>query len=181
MKSTTSSVTVQATERYEFLDLTDDLRRAVKDSGITDGAAIAFCAHTTCALLINEWEDGAMADFRRHLTELVPHDGVYYQHDDMTVRTQNLNPDERLNGHAHVKSMLLSATSHAIPVERGRAVVRDVAAPDLLRDGRAEGPHHHLPRVRGPLDGDDDPSGQPGRSTWVPSRSGATPPCRSNR
>lgn len=119
MKSATTTVTVSAQERYAFVDLTDDLRRAIKDSGITEGAVIAFCAHTTCALLINEWEEGALADFRRHLTEVVPHDGVYYQHDDFDVRTQNLNPGERRNGHAHVKAMLLSATSHAIPVVGG--------------------------------------------------------------
>ena len=58
-------------------------------------------------------------DFRRHLTELVPHEGVYYAHDDFDLRTQNLHPDERKNGHAHVKAMLLSATSHAIPVVAG--------------------------------------------------------------
>ena len=119
MKSSTTTVTVAAQERYAFLDLTDDLKRAIKDSGVTQGAVIAFCAHTTCALLINEWEDGAQADFRRHLTQLVPDDGVYYQHDDFDIRTQNLNPDERQNGHAHVKAMLLSATSHAIPVIDG--------------------------------------------------------------
>ena len=119
MKTATTSVTVSATERYEYLDVTDEHRRAVKDSGVTEGAAIAFCAHTTCALLINEWEDGALADFRRHLTDLVPHAGVYYEHDDFDVRTQNLNEDERKNGHAHVKAMLLSATSHAIPVSGG--------------------------------------------------------------
>ena len=50
---------------------------------------------------------------------MVPHDGVYYRHDDFEVRTQNMNPDERENGHAHVKAMLLSATSHAIPVVAG--------------------------------------------------------------
>ena len=49
----------------------------------------------------------------------MPHEGVYYQHDDFEVRTQNMNPDERENGHAHVKAMLLSATSHAIPVVAG--------------------------------------------------------------
>jgi thiamine phosphate synthase YjbQ (UPF0047 family) len=54
-----------------------------------------------------------------NLTDLVPHEGVYYQHDDFEVRTQNMNPDERENGHAHVKAMLLSATSHAIPVVAG--------------------------------------------------------------
>ena len=119
MKAITTNVSVSADERYEYLDLTDDLRRAVKDSGVTEGAAIVFCAHTTCALLINEWEDGALADFRRHLTQLVPQDGVYYAHDDFEVRTQNMHDDERKNGHAHVKSMLLSATSHAVPVVAG--------------------------------------------------------------
>jgi secondary thiamine-phosphate synthase enzyme len=119
VKAITTNVSVSADERYEYLDLTDELRRAVKDSGVTEGAAIVFCAHTTCALLINEWEDGALADFRRHLTQLVPQDGVYYAHDDFEVRTQNMHDDERKNGHAHVKSMLLSATSHAVPVVAG--------------------------------------------------------------
>jgi len=119
VRSMTTTVEVSAAERYGYLDLTDDLRRAIKDAGVTDGAAIAFCEHTTAALLINEWEDGAMADLRRHLTEQIPHDGVYYAHDDFEVRTQNMNEDERKNGHAHVKAMMLSATSHAIPVVAG--------------------------------------------------------------
>jgi secondary thiamine-phosphate synthase enzyme len=112
-------VTVLTTQRFGFLDLTEDLERAIKDSGVTDGVAIAFCAHTTCALLINEWEEGALADFRRRVEELVPHDGIYYEHDDFEIRTQNLHDDERANGHAHVKAMVLSATSHAIPVSDG--------------------------------------------------------------
>ena len=119
MRSRTTTVEVTASERYGYLDLTDDLRRAIKDAGVTDGAAIAFCEHTTAALLINEWEEGAMADFRRHLTELIPHEGIYYAHDDFDIRTQNMNEDERKNGHAHVKAMMLSATSHAIPVVAG--------------------------------------------------------------
>ena len=119
MRSRTTTVEVTASERYGYLDLTDDLRRAIKDAGVTEGAAIAFCEHTTAALLINEWEDGAMADFRRHLTDLVPHEGIYYAHDDFDIRTQNMNEDERKNGHAHVKAMMLSATSHAIPVVAG--------------------------------------------------------------
>lgn len=122
MRSATTTIEISAPERYAFSDLTDDLRRAIKDSGVTDGAVIAFCSHTTCALLINEWEDGALADFRKHLTELVPQEGVYYAHDDFDVRTQNMNEDERENGHAHVKAMLLSATSHAIPVGAGEPV-----------------------------------------------------------
>ena len=119
MKSTTTTVRVAAPARYEYLDLTDELERSIKDSGVTHGAAIVFCGHTTCSLLINEWEEGALADFRRHLTDLVPHEGTYYAHDDFEIRTQNMHEDERANGHAHVKAMLLSATSHAIPVVAG--------------------------------------------------------------
>jgi secondary thiamine-phosphate synthase enzyme len=119
MKSATTTVEVAAPDRYAYLDLTEELERAIKDSGVTEGAVVAFCAHTTAALLINEWEDGALEDFRARMLRLVPED-VYYAHDDLTRRTQNLDEShERRNGHSHVKSMLLSATSHAIPVAAG--------------------------------------------------------------
>ncbi|MFL5768242.1 MAG: secondary thiamine-phosphate synthase enzyme YjbQ [Actinomycetota bacterium] len=119
MKASTTTIEVTAAERYAYLDLTEDLQRAIKDSGVTDGAAVAFCSHTTCALLINEWEDGALADFRARMESSVPEE-IYYAHDDHDLRTQNLQEShERQNGHAHVKAMLLSATSHAIPVSAG--------------------------------------------------------------
>ena len=119
MKASTTTIEVTAAERYAYLDLTEDLQRAIKDSGVTEGAAVAFCSHTTCALLINEWEDGALADFRARMESTVPEE-IYYAHDDHDLRTQNLQEShERQNGHAHVKAMLLSATSHAIPVSAG--------------------------------------------------------------
>jgi secondary thiamine-phosphate synthase enzyme len=123
MKSATTTVDVAASGRYQYLDLTEDLERAIKDSGVTDGAVVAFCAHTTCALLINEWEDGALEDFRNRMRHLVP-DDIYYAHDDLVRRTQNLDEShERRNGSAHVKAMLLSASSHAIPVSAGEPVL----------------------------------------------------------
>ena len=64
MRSVTTSVDIAAPERYAYVDLTEELERAIKDSGVTEGSAVAFCAHTTCALIINEWEDGALEDFR---------------------------------------------------------------------------------------------------------------------
>lgn len=123
MKSATITSEVTAPERYAYLDLTEDLERAIKDAGVTDGAVVAYCPHTTCALLINEWEDGALEDFRDRLLHLVP-DDVYYAHDDLDRRTQNLDEvHERRNGHSHVKAMLLSATSHAIPVAAGEPML----------------------------------------------------------
>ena len=123
MRSTTITIEVRPERRHCFTDLTDELRRAIKDSGITDGCAVAFCAHTTCALLVNEWEDGALDDFCRRLESLVPGD-AYYAHDDLERRTQNLQEGhERANGQAHVTQMLLGSTSHAIPVAAGEPML----------------------------------------------------------
>jgi secondary thiamine-phosphate synthase enzyme len=119
----TTTIEVVAAARYSYLDLTEHLERAVKDSGVTDGAVVAFCPHTTCALIVNEWEDGALEDFRDQLLRLVP-DDAYYAHDDLARRTQNLDEShERRNGHSHVKAMLLSASSHAIPVAAGQPML----------------------------------------------------------
>jgi secondary thiamine-phosphate synthase enzyme len=119
LKSLTTTIDVSPDGRFTYLDLTDELRRAIKDAGVTEGMAVAFCPHTTCALLINEWEDGALEDFRHRLLDLVPDDHAY-AHDDLFRRSQNLEENhERPNGQAHVKQMLLSATSHSIPVASG--------------------------------------------------------------
>jgi secondary thiamine-phosphate synthase enzyme len=119
VKASTSTVQVLAEARRVFVDLTDDLRRAIKDSGVTTGCAVAFCSHTTACLLINEWEDGALHDLRARLEALVPAD-VYYAHDDLERRTQNLQEGhERENGQAHVTQMVLGGSSHAIPVIDG--------------------------------------------------------------
>jgi secondary thiamine-phosphate synthase enzyme len=119
LKSATFTIEVLPGRRHDVLDVTDDLRRAIKDSGVTEGCAVAFCAHTTCALIINEWEDGALQDLRGRLEALIPGD-VYYAHDDLERRTQNLQEGhERANGQSHVTQMILGGTSHAIPVAGG--------------------------------------------------------------
>ena len=114
------SVAVTAAGRLEVVDLTEELLRAVKDAGVTEGCVVAFCAHTTCTLLLNELEDGALEDLRRRLESLVPGDD-YYAHDDLERRRQNLEDGhERPNGRAHVAQVLLGGSSHAIPVTDGQ-------------------------------------------------------------
>ncbi|MGH2662291.1 MAG: secondary thiamine-phosphate synthase enzyme YjbQ [Actinomycetota bacterium] len=119
MKSRATEFSFAPGRRLDILDLTDDLRRAIKDAGVTEGCAVAFCAHTTCVLVINEWEEGALEDLRRRIDALVP-GTVYYAHDDLERRTQNLQEaHERANGRSHVAAMLLGGSSHAIPVLGG--------------------------------------------------------------
>lgn len=118
MRSATSSIEATAAHRLGCIDVTEDLQRAIKDSGVSTGCAVVFCAHTTCTLVINEWEDGALDDLKAKLDALVPED-AYYAHDDMTKRTQNLVEEERKNGHAHILQMIVGGTSHSIPVADG--------------------------------------------------------------
>ena len=112
------SVSIVAPQRLSFVDLSAHLTRGLEVTGLRDGMVVAFCRHTTCGLMINEWEDGAQEDLLRRLGLLVP-EGVYFAHDDLDRRTQNLVPDERANGRAHVIQMLLGGTSQVIPVSGG--------------------------------------------------------------
>lgn len=114
-----------STERCrQFIDFTDDVREAVTRSEVERGIALVYAPHTTCAVLINELESGFLDDFAGLLAELVP-DERPYRHDDLSVRTQNLedDPHEVPNGHAHCGQALLSATSQAIPIVDGELIL----------------------------------------------------------
>ena len=113
---------VRPRARLDFVDLTHHLEKRLRAHGMEHGACVVFARHTTCALVVNEWERGALADFRRRLEELFPAD-AYYEHDDLSLRTQNLVPGERRNGHAHVAQMLLGGSSLSIPVRSGRLLL----------------------------------------------------------
>ena len=104
----------------QFVDLTDDVRGVVARSGVRNGAAIVYSPHTTCAVVINERESGFMSDFTDLLDTVVPR-SVDYRHDDLSVRTENLedDPHEVPNGHSHCRAALLGTSSQAVPVVDG--------------------------------------------------------------
>lgn len=113
-------VEITPARRLDMVDLTDELQAAVEDAGVTEGCVVAFCAHTTATLILNELEDGALEDLRRRLDQLVPGD-AYYAHDDLGRRDQNIDErHERPNGQAHVAQILLGGSSHIIPVIGGQ-------------------------------------------------------------
>ena len=47
-------IPVQTRERYELVSITDEVRRAVRDSGIEEGLCVISSTHTTAAVTINE-------------------------------------------------------------------------------------------------------------------------------
>ena len=112
----------ETTAANEFLDLTEDVRNHVVRSGIRHGQVTIMSPHTTTAVAINESETGFLNDFRRVIGEMVPVEG-YYEHDDHEVRTENLQEDEFINGHAHVRQMLVGATTVTVPIVEGELVL----------------------------------------------------------
>jgi secondary thiamine-phosphate synthase enzyme len=93
----------------DFVDLTDRLAACVDRSGIEHGLLNLQCLHTSAALLLNENEPLLHEDFRALLERWAPR-GAGWQHDRFDVRTVNLAPGERPNGHAHARALVLRST-----------------------------------------------------------------------
>lgn len=104
----------------QLIDVTGDLVALVEQSKVRNGMALVYSPHTTCAVMINEHEDGFLGDFAETLAVLAP-EGRYYRHDDLSIRRQGIEPDTAAfpNGHSHVRSGLLSSASEAIPIVDG--------------------------------------------------------------
>ena len=111
---------LQVTTRHptEFIDLTERLQLAVADAALGVGILNVQTLHTTTAVIVNEHEPLLLADFESLLTEVAPQD-AHYRHDDVAVRTVNVAPGERPNGHAHCHALLL-APSASLNVVNGR-------------------------------------------------------------
>src|SRR5688572_31126493 len=103
-----ASFTFSTAEHHQVVDITAEVRRAVRESGVASGICTIYTPHATAAITINENDDPNIGvDFLRALRELiVEHDN--WLHD----RVDN-------NAAAHIKSALIGP-SESIPVRDGR-------------------------------------------------------------
>jgi secondary thiamine-phosphate synthase enzyme len=108
--------------QFEIRDITKDVQDALSKSKVRSGIAVVFSPHTTAAIRINHDEALLKQDIMKMLYRLVPVD-INYGHDFFEIRT-NAKPDERSNGHAHVKAFLLG-DSETIPVDKGKMLLGD--------------------------------------------------------
>jgi secondary thiamine-phosphate synthase enzyme len=120
MKMLFENHNLSTTRCMEFVDVTDDLLDMVGRSGVENGMALVYSPHTTCSIVINERESGFIRDFEDLIEGLVPL-GHAYRHDDMALRTENLEDDDHdvPNGHAHCRQGLIASASQAIPIVDG--------------------------------------------------------------
>ncbi len=50
----TSDIQVRTNDRYEFVSITDEVKRAVRESGVDEGVYIVSSTHTAAAVTVNE-------------------------------------------------------------------------------------------------------------------------------
>jgi secondary thiamine-phosphate synthase enzyme len=117
MNALVSKISLTSTRAPEFIDITDQVKALVAESGVRDGLVCVFSRHTTAAVKINEHEPLLLTDMEKFLARIAPPD-QYYAHNDFDIRTVNMNDDECPNGHSHCSHLLLG-TSETIPLIGG--------------------------------------------------------------
>ena len=116
--------TMQTSERREFVRITDDVRQAVADSGVTEGMALVSAMHITAGVWVNDDEPGIQEDVLEWLDKIAPPswkppaDGVAEQllPDPGDYRHHAGGED---NGDAHLKNLLVHHQV-IVPVTDGR-------------------------------------------------------------
>lgn len=95
--------------RAQMVDITSQVQRALEESGLRDGACVAYVPHTTAGITINENADPSVVkDILAGLESMVPRDAGY--------RHREGNAD------SHIKATL-TGFSQIIPVRDGRLVL----------------------------------------------------------
>ena len=83
MKSRTEYLTMNVPARRGFVNLTPQVERIVRESGVQEGLVLVNAMHITASVFINDDEDGLHFDYDRWLEQLAPHAPVsHYKHND---------------------------------------------------------------------------------------------------
>jgi secondary thiamine-phosphate synthase enzyme len=97
---------VRTSRRTQFVDVTPEVEKVVREAGVNSGVCHVYVPHTTAGVIVNEHADPDVAsDIEAALDRLIPHKGPY--------RHAEGNSD------SHIKAML-AGTSQIVLIEGGR-------------------------------------------------------------
>jgi secondary thiamine-phosphate synthase enzyme len=119
----TEKLTLISDGRFHAFNVTEDVRAAVRASGIQAGAALVFYRHTTGAVMLVEHEAGILLDLEEVLEAITPVTRNYWHH----LRGVDVN------GAAHVRTALMNA-SVTVPVldgDLGVGTYQDIVVLDM--------------------------------------------------
>lgn len=103
-------IKVRSSVREELVEFTDQVRRALKESGAREGVCVLYVQHTTAGLTINENADPDVPrDMLHALRTLIPQHGMNFRHGEE-------------NSDAHLKTTLVG-TSLTIPFRDGELLL----------------------------------------------------------
>jgi len=98
MKSYRKELWFNTSKRVEFINITPEVEKAVKESGVKEGLCLVNAMHITASVFINDNESGLLEDYKQWLEELAPHEPVSrYRH----------NRTGEDNGDAHLKRQIM--------------------------------------------------------------------------
>jgi secondary thiamine-phosphate synthase enzyme len=109
MKSTTEYLTFNVPARMDFVNITGEVQRIVKQSGIMEGLCLVNAMHITASVFINDDEPGLHEDYKEWLERLAPHSPERYRH----------NQTGEDNGDAHHKRQIMGREV-VVAVTRGK-------------------------------------------------------------
>jgi secondary thiamine-phosphate synthase enzyme len=103
------TLNVKSKSKTEFIDITEDIRALLKESGVQQGMCYIYVPHTTAGVTINEGADSAVKrDIIAALNRLVPFEGDYNHMEG--------------NSAAHIKSTLVGA-AQIVLIEEGKLLL----------------------------------------------------------
>ncbi|QID32824.1 secondary thiamine-phosphate synthase enzyme YjbQ [Pampinifervens florentissimum] len=108
MKSHTVYLTFNTNKRRELIRITEQVKKAVEESGIKEGLCLVSSMHLTASVIIQDDEEGLHEDIWKWLENLAPYREDYKHH-----RTGEDNAD------AHLKN-LLTHLQVVLPVTNGK-------------------------------------------------------------
>jgi len=107
MKVVNHIIKLSTKATLDFIDVTDKVKKIVKENGIKDGVINIQSMHTTMAVIIQEAEPLLIGDLKKMLDKIAPRT-MKYMHDNFDIRTVNMHLNEPINGHSHCKAMFLT-------------------------------------------------------------------------
>ncbi len=108
MKAYTKYLTFNTKKRRELIRITDEVKKAVEESGVKEGLCLASSMHLTSAVIVQDDEEGLHEDIWEWLERLAPFREDYKHH-----RTGEDNGD------AHLKN-LLTHLQVVLPITNGK-------------------------------------------------------------
>ena len=99
MRSNTKYLTMNIPARMDFVNITDEVAAAVKESAVREGLCLVNAMHITASVFINDNEPGLLDDYKRWLEALAPFDA--------SPKRYHHNRTGEDNGDAHHKRQVM--------------------------------------------------------------------------